>query len=88
MNLVPIQYRREYTSWRNLKQRCVNPRNKDYHNYGARGIKVCDRWLHLFKNFLFDMRYKPGPEYSLDRKDNVSFATRSLASINARSMCM
>jgi hypothetical protein len=70
MNLVPIRYRREYTSWQHMKQRCLNPRNKDYYNYGARGIKICDRWLHSFKNFLFDMGYKPGPGYSLDRKNN------------------
>jgi hypothetical protein len=68
--LIPIQYRSEYNTWQSMKQRCLNPRNKDYHNYGARGIKVCDRWIHSFKNFLDDMGYKPGPEYSLDRKNN------------------
>jgi hypothetical protein len=70
MSLVPIRYRSEYYAWQNMKQRCLNPRNKRYGDYGARGIKVCDRWLHSFKNFLEDIGYKPGPECSLDRRDN------------------
>jgi hypothetical protein len=43
-----------------MKQRCLNSKNKDYRYYGARGIKVCDRWRYSFKNFLADMGYKPG----------------------------
>jgi hypothetical protein len=35
-------------------QRCENPNNKDYNNYGGRGITVCDGW-HTFDNFLADM---------------------------------
>lgn len=31
---------------------------------------VCGRWLNSFKNFLADMGYKPGPEYTLDRRNN------------------
>lgn len=27
-----------------MRQRCNNPNNKDYVNYGARGIKICDEW--------------------------------------------
>jgi hypothetical protein len=51
MNLVPIQYRSEYYAWRNMKNRCYYVRSESYHNYGARGIKVCDRWLHSLKIF-------------------------------------
>jgi hypothetical protein len=70
MSLVPIRYRSEYYAWQNMKQRCLNPRNKYYHYYGARGIKVCDRWLNSFKNFLEDMGRKPSQRHSLDRKNN------------------
>ena len=31
--------------WSRIKQRCLNPRNTQYKNYGAKGIKVCDSWL-------------------------------------------
>jgi hypothetical protein len=59
----------EYRSWAESIYRCYNPNNQAYKNYGARGITVDDRWLHSFENFLADMGRKPGPEYSLDRKD-------------------
>ena len=50
---------RTYNVYRNLFQRCYNPKSKEYKNYGARGIKVCDRWLNSFKNFLEDMGESP-----------------------------
>lgn len=59
----------EYQSWRGMKQRCYYKYDKDYHNYGGRDIKVCERWLHSFVNFYEDMGEKPSPKnkYSLDR---------------------
>lgn len=63
------RYSTEYQAWRNLKQRCLNSKYRDYHNYGGRGIKVCDRWKESFTNFLQDMGKKPFKEYSLDRID-------------------
>lgn len=58
-----------YTVWCNIKARCLNKNGKDYPYYGARGIKVCDRWLNSFENFMEDMysSYKQGLE--LDRID-------------------
>ena len=57
----------EYKAWMNMKGRCASPRAK-WH--GARGITVCDRWLHSYENFLADMGRKPASEYSIDRIDN------------------
>lgn len=58
-----------YESWRKLKQRCLNPKHVSYHNYGGRGIKVCERWMK-FENFHEDMSpsWKQGLE--LDRTNN------------------
>ena len=53
-----------------MKQRCLNPKGKSWRNYGGRGIEVCDRWLESFETFLADVGPRPGPEYSLGRKDN------------------
>ena len=47
-----------YFSWNSMKQRCLNPKNKAYKNYGGRGITVCGRWFE-FKKFLADMGELP-----------------------------
>lgn len=57
-----------YLSWDTMIQRCTNPRNDNYRNYGARGITVCERW-RVFENFLADMGERPA-KLTLDRIDN------------------
>lgn len=60
---------RTYESWAAMVQRCTNPTNPLYANYGAVGITVCDRWLK-FENFLADVGERP-PSMSLDRFPNI-----------------
>jgi len=57
----------EYTCWSRMKRRCGNPKDKQYADYGGRGITVCDRWLTSFANFYADMGPRPSPQHSLDR---------------------
>lgn len=45
---------RFYAIWCGIKTRCLNSTNKDYKNYGGRGITVCKEWLD-FQNFYDDM---------------------------------
>lgn len=74
----------EFKAWQAMKTRCNNPNFNGYKYYGGRGIKVCDRWLEGFENFLCDMGRKPSDEYSLERKngelgyypENCKWATR------------
>lgn len=49
-------------------QRCNNPKDKDYKDYGGRGITVSEEWLK-FDNFFRDMGVKP-PGLSIDRREN------------------
>jgi len=64
-----------YRAWTAMKQRCLNPLDANYADYGGRGIKVCKRWL-TFENFFQDMGYRPqgrrgrNVEFSIDRKNN------------------
>lgn len=57
-----------YRSWVRMIKRCSDPKNNRYYRYGARGIKVCDRWL-LFENFFADMGERP-PGKQIDRINN------------------
>lgn len=59
---------REYNSYRCMRKRCYDENNKDFYNYGARGITVCDSWLVGFENFFKDMGLRPLGK-TLDRID-------------------
>mgnify|MGYP001610095634 CR=1 FL=1 len=56
----------EYTTWTTMRQRCTNPKARNYDIYGGRDITVCNRW-DSFENFLADMGPRPSPKHSIDR---------------------
>ena len=59
-----------YEVWKTMKQRCFNPKNKGYKNYGGRGIKICDEWKNNYQAFYewsMNNGYKEG--LSIDRID-------------------
>lgn len=84
--IYPIEYR----AWVHMRQRCNNPNNPGYLDYGGRGIRVCDRW-NKFENFLTDMGERP-EDRSLDRinndgnyePSNCRWATRKTQNNNKR----
>jgi hypothetical protein len=52
-----------------MLERCGNPKNKRFKDYGARGIVVCERWK-VFADFLSDIGRKPSRDHSIERVDN------------------
>ena len=56
-----------YVSWHAMRQRCQNPNQRGFPNYGGRGITVCERWQG-FVLFLEDMGVRPD-NTSIDRID-------------------
>lgn len=52
-----VSHERLYGVWRNMNDRCLNPNNNNYHNYGGRGIKICDEWKNsyeVFRNWAYE----------------------------------
>tara|TARA_R110000737_G_scaffold254011_1_gene263327 strand:+ start:1230 stop:1862 length:633 start_codon:yes stop_codon:yes gene_type:complete len=59
----------EYAIWAAMIQRCTNPRNAAYANYGGRGIRVCPEWLS-FDAFIGDVGRRGSKNLTLERVDN------------------
>lgn len=59
----------EHAVWEGVLARCNNHNSASYHNYGGRGIEVCDRW-YSFQSFYEDMGPRPSPQHSIDRINN------------------
>lgn len=60
----------EYVIWRGIIARCESLSHPKFNRYGGRGIGICDRWRHSFRNFLSDVGFRPSDAHSLHRIDN------------------
>jgi hypothetical protein len=79
----------EYGIWLNMRQRCTNPRRKEWPRYGGRGIECR---FTSFEQLLAEIGPRPSPRHSVDRINtnghyepgNVRWATREQQSRNKR----
>lgn len=61
---------REYDAWKNIIQRCNSSNSQSYSNYGARCIKVCERWNNSFENLYTSLGLRPNNVHSDERINN------------------
>jgi len=90
-----LYYHPLYQTWAHIIQRTTNPQCKGYHNYGGRGIKICNQWRHNPKAFIeycIQLSNWNTPEYSIDRINNddnyepgnIRFVNKSIQMKNRR----
>lgn len=84
---------RLYNIYTNIKYRCLNKNHRDYINYGARGITVCDDWKNdflSFYNWALENGYKDSLEIDRINNDgnyepnNCRWTTRTVQNRNKR----
>lgn len=61
---------RLYRIWSGMKQRCYNSKDKKYHRYGGRGIKVFDQWMDFMSFYNWAMKNGYQSVLTLDREEN------------------
>ena len=76
-----------------MKQRCTNPNNKSFANYGGRGIKVCEEWFNSPDSFIeWALSHGYDDSLTLERHDynsnycpeNCCWISSSLQAVNTR----
>lgn len=87
---------RLYNIWSGMKQRCLNPNDPGYKDYGSRGITICDEWKEFpkFKDWALNNGY--ADNLSIDRievdkgysPDNCRWATPKTQNNNKRNNVM
>lgn len=61
---------RIFRIWKQMKRRTTNQKNINYHNYGGRGIRVCDEWSEFPAFHSWALANGYSDQLSIDRIDN------------------
>jgi transcription elongation factor Elf1 len=70
---LTVKYPKIYKRWQGMKERCYNPKSKNYKDYGGRGITVCEQWINSFEsylNFVLELGLTEDSKLHMDRREN------------------
>ena len=81
--------------WSGMKQRCSNPKNKDYRYYGARGIKIEFEKFNDFYDYIVNTLSIDPHGLTIDRinnngnyaRGNIRFVSQAENNRNRRKRC-
>ena len=89
-----LGYTKLYKIWTSMKDRVLNPKDKNYNDYGGRGITICDEWKDVqnFYNWAITNGYEEDKGLSIDRinnegnycPENCRWTTQTIQSRNTR----
>jgi hypothetical protein len=87
---VDVEKKRTFWVFAEMRQRCLNPKHRQYRDYGGRGITVSDEWS-TFSAFIADMGPRPDG-FCIERinndlgyfKENCKWASRGENNLNKR----
>ena len=65
-----LLYHPLYSIYSGIRQRCLDSNYPSYHNYGGRGITMCQEWLNSFQTFFDDMIPTWSDGLTIDRINN------------------
>lgn len=60
---------RLFSIWHSMLQRCENPNSSGYHNYGGKGVRVCEEWHDSKKFFEWALNNGYREDLTIDRID-------------------
>lgn len=76
-----------YSIWGGIIMRCENPNNEDYHNYGGRGVKVCDEWRSNPESFIkwaLENGWQKGMEIDKDKSGSLMYSPKTCVVITKK----